>query len=467
MLNGRKSTAKFKTALEKEKNNKKRRLRMESLKKRRIFISLIVATAFLLVATIAYALLGDDDPYKYFSGVGDKFDISPDDKHFLFSNYLNGKEAIYRANGDGTDVIQLTSSETERHHAPKYSRDGKKILFLSKNSERINTLNLANQDGNQKKQLTSNNLHVSEAVFSYSGETIYYVGMPAEDFKKAEGETSKGFDLYSIEIDDGKIKRLTNKNYFEMTSLSVSPDGKEVYYNLFNGNKEIITSFSIETGLEQGKTISEVMPNDSYNFQLSPDGAKLAFTAVSKESQNGSLFEYELFLIDIEKQRTKRLTDLNSSVASPKFFHHKNQIAFLENTNWPQEPAEFDLYVLDLGTEKLQSIHLALSNQDVSHRLIDGVNQLVNGFTIAILYIILFGFLITYLYYYHSKEKSYLPVKISFSLTVVAFISSIVVAFVVDPWFGMGVGMLTAALMVCTFLVFGYAFVLNRFGKKP
>lgn len=72
---------------------------MESLKKRRLLICLIVATAFLLVATIAYALLRDDDSYKYFTGVGDEFDISPDDKHFLFSYYVDGKEGLYMANG--------------------------------------------------------------------------------------------------------------------------------------------------------------------------------------------------------------------------------------------------------------------------------------------------------------------------------------------------------------------------------
>ncbi|MEO4055148.1 DPP IV N-terminal domain-containing protein [Solibacillus sp. CAU 1738] len=439
---------------------------MESLKKRKLFIYLIVATAFLLVGTFVYALLRDDDPYKYFTGMGDEFDISPDDKHFLFSYYIDGQEGIYKANVDGTDVEQLTSSETDRHHAPKYSHDGTKIIFLSKNPEGINSLYIANEDGSQQKQLIPTSVHVSEAVFSYTGETIYYIGMPAEAFKKAEGETTEGFDLYSVNINGENIKQLTNENYFDMESLIVSHDGKAIYYRLFDMNKEKVTMYSLENKLEKEAAISEALPNDSYYIQLSPNEDKLAYTAIAEESLNSPLYEYELFIIDTEERQPKRLTDFNSSVVAPIFFHHQNQIAFLNYTNWPIDPAKNDLFVLDLGTEELQPVHMAVSNQNSSNWLIKGINQLVNGTTITVIYIIMIGLLITYLHQFHSKRKSYVPAIASLILTIIVFISSVIVAFNVDPWYGIGLGTFAAVLMGCTLLVFGYAFVLNLVGKS-
>ena len=439
---------------------------MESLKKRRLLVFSIVATALLLVATITYALLRDEDPYKYFTGIGEQFEISPDDKHFLFSYYVDGKAGLYSANVDGSDVKQITSSDTERHHAPKYSSDGTKILFLSKNADRLNSLYVANADGIQQKRLTSNNVHVSEAVFSYTGETLYYIGESAENLKKSEGEMTEGSYLYSININDKNSEKLTSKDYFYMNSLSISADGKTLYYSLFDGNKDKVTSFSLENSEEKKASITDVLPNDSYNYQLSPNEDKLAYTAVSEESQNTSLFKYELFVMDIEQRQSKRMTHLNSSVVAPRFFNHKNQIAFLEHSNWPTDPAENDLFILDLGTGDLQPVEIALSTQVSSHWFIKGINQVVNGITIAVLYIVFMGLLITYLHQYYSKRKSYIPAIVSLFLTVLVLISAIMAVVMVDPWLGMGLGMLVIALFGCTVIVFCYALVLNFVVKR-
>lgn len=439
---------------------------MESLKKRRLFVYSIVATALLLVGAITYAIVRDDDPYKYFTGMGDQFEISPDDKHFLFSYYVDGKKGIYSANMDGSDVKQITSSDTERHYAPKYSSDGTKILFLSENSGRVNSLYVANVDGSHQKQLTSNNVHVSEAIFSSTGETIYYIGEPAENLKKSEGEMTEGSYLYSININSENSEKLTTKDYFYMNSLSISADGKTLFYSLFDGHRDKVTSFSLENSEEKQTSITDVLPNDSYNFQLSPNEDKLAYTAVSEESQNTSLFKYELFVMDIEQRQPKRMTHLNSSVIASRFFNHKNQIAFLEHTNWPTDPAKNDFYILDLGTGDLQPVELALSTQVSSHWFIKGINQLVNGITIAVLYIIMIGLLITYLQQYYSKRKSYVPAIVSLFLTVIGFISSFMVTYMVDPWFGIGLGMLATGLLGCTAIVFGYALVLNFVVKR-
>ena len=53
-----------------------------------------------------------------------------------------------------------------------------------------------------------------------------------------------------------------------------------------------------------------------------------------KNRGDSSLYKYELFYTDLEENRTEQLTELQSSIVSPEFFHQSDQIAFLEYTNW-------------------------------------------------------------------------------------------------------------------------------------
>ena len=278
---------------------------MEKVKNRKVFIGLISVTFLLLIGAIIFSLLRDQDPYRYFTGMGSSFDLSPDEKHYLFSYYLDGNESIYRSNADGTEINKLTDSASERLHSPRYSSDGTKILFLAQNAERINTLYLANQNGSEQKILTSDKTHVSEAVFSVTGEEIYFVGTPADDFKKAEGETTEGYDLFVVDIASGKVEQLTNQDHFTMDFLSISEDGKEIYYSLFDGSREKVTAFSVEDGLEKEAPGSNRLPKDTYSFRYSPDGSRIAYTTVSEESQDSSCLNMSYFCLILKRDRLK------------------------------------------------------------------------------------------------------------------------------------------------------------------
>ncbi|RUL54036.1 PD40 domain-containing protein [Lysinibacillus antri] len=435
------------------------------MKKKRILISLISVTFLLLAASIVLSILRDDDPYRYFTGMGSSFDLSPNEEYYVFSYFVDGKEDIYRSTSEGTDVEKLTESASENFHSPRYSKDGTKILYLAENAEGINSLLVASQNGTGQEILTNATTHVSEAVFSNTGEEIYFFGTAAEDFKKAEGETTEGFDLFVVDIVSKEIKQLTNQDHFTMNYLSVSPDGKEIYYSLFDGNREVVTAFSLEDGSEKEAPGSTLLPDDTYSFRYSPDGKRIAYTSISKESLDSSLFKYELFLLDLENGQSKRLTNLDSSVVSPEFFKDQTQIAFLENSNWPQDPAEHTLKVIDLETEKIQSIELELPHGKSSHLLSKSIDIFANGSTVAILYVILLGLISTYLSFYHSRRRYY-PSIASVLLTVLVFISSFIVAMVVDPWYGIALGMLAAALFGCTLIIFGYTFALTFFLKR-
>ncbi|WP_029267091.1 TolB family protein [Virgibacillus alimentarius] len=433
------------------------------MQRSRLIKTLIGVVALLFVISLLYGFFRDDDPYKYFTGMGKGISISPDDQTLAFSYYTDGKEAIYTANMDGSNIEKITQSEGKRLHHPAYSLDGKHLLYLSENEDGIHSLFIANHDGSEARQLSNEDSHIKDAVFSPADETIYYIAMNAKDFKKEPGETSEGFDLFSTDLGGKEKKQLTDKDRFSMNHLSVSPDGEHVYFSAFDGNKEVLRSFSVtdekvdQTMMPRGRS----RDNSVYNAQLSPGGKKFAFTTVSEESMESSLFEYELFLMDKNSGDTKRLTDLGTAVDSPVFFHKQNKLAFLEHTNWSSEPAKYRLHTVDLDSKDIETIDLQMPNSQTSKWLAKTLDQVVNGYTLGVLYIILFG-LITLLIQAGGKRSVYLPAFISFGIAIAIFISSFVVAVIGNPWIGIGLGMLAAFVFVFSVMIWIFAIVIKR-----
>src|SRR5699024_5132769 len=194
----------------------------------------------------------------------------------------------------------------------------------------------------------------------------------------------------------------------------------------------------------------------AYHPHLLPDGQKMAFTAVSKESQKSSLFKYDLFLMDMDSEETERMTDLQAAVDSPVFFHHQDTIAFLENTTWSAEPAQYRLRTIDLQAKALSTIELDVPGSGGVDWLKRKLDQAVNIYTIAGLYTILLGLITVY---FHSKAKRiYLPVIVSLVLAVIIFVGSFVVAAMGKPWMGIGFGMLAIGVFVCSLIVLVCAF---------
>ncbi|NHM31480.1 DPP IV N-terminal domain-containing protein [Neobacillus terrae] len=435
------------------------------MKKKRTLGSLNAVASILVVVSLIFNFLLEKDAYRYFNGLDSQFDLSPDDQNILFSYFTGGDEAIYESNSDGKNVRKLAESETERLHDPRYSSDGKKLLYLSQNSQQLNSLVVADRDGSNPNTLTTKKLHVSEAVFSKSGQTIYFIAIPAKDYKKAEGETKEGADLYSISVKGGKPKQLTNLDHFSMNSLSLSPNGKDVYYALDDTSRAKLTSFSIEKNAEVDVNIPSGMPSEAYSIRMSPNGENIAYTAIAKESRNSSLYEYELFLMDMATGKTKRMTDLNTSVGNPKFFHGKNQIAFLEQTNWADTPEKYDFFIQDLDSKKLKPIAFSIPGQKPIPWFLYGMSQLANGTTAAVLYLLLVCFITTYLYLYHPK-RTYLPAKVNFGLGIIGVVSSFIVALISNPWFGIAIGGVSAFIMGAAILAFAFAYLLKRIGER-
>ncbi|GAA0440741.1 hypothetical protein GCM10008983_17240 [Lentibacillus halophilus] len=435
------------------------------MKNNRILLSITGIVAFLFIASVVYSIMNENDPYEYYTGLGDSISISPDDTTLAFSYYMNGNEAIYKGDIESKNVERITDPEEEDHRKPLFSPDGEGLLYVASNSDGVQTMYYRpDLDKDKTIQLTKAATHVFSAAISPDGSKVYYVAMPSDDFLKPEGEQENGADLYSVNINGSQPQKLTDKDAFAMTELSISDDGTTLYYTAFHDGKQQLFSYNIDNGTES-LFLQEHTSDGIYHPVLSPDENRLAYTAVADKSENGT-FQYELFLMDISNGDSKRLTDYNASVTSPSFFHDndKTRIAFLAETNWPSEPSAYQIMTISYDGEDATPVELDLpeSSNDIQPGAI--ADKLVNAITMSGLYVLLFSLLTVY--YHSASNKTYFPAILSAILTGIVFLSSFATAAFYNAWAGIGLFMLVVMLVGCTTVIFMFALIYSKFVKR-
>lgn len=74
---------------------------------------------------------GPPQPLIVGPGVDDGPEYSPDGRHLYFNSTRSGTMALWRANADGSDPVQLTHDPARRDWFPHLSPDGKWIVYVS------------------------------------------------------------------------------------------------------------------------------------------------------------------------------------------------------------------------------------------------------------------------------------------------------------------------------------------------
>jgi Tol biopolymer transport system component/tRNA A-37 threonylcarbamoyl transferase component Bud32 len=141
--------------------------------------------------------------------------FSPDGARILFSSTRTGQQAIWRADRDGSNQIQLVSSDGIRYGSARWSPDGQSIVFDG--SSRGNSdLYLASSEGGSPQQLTSGPASDFRPSFSHNGQWIYF------------GSNRSGNEqIWRMPAKGGDPVRLTRKGGHEPFE---SADGTTLYY---------------------------------------------------------------------------------------------------------------------------------------------------------------------------------------------------------------------------------------------
>jgi TolB protein len=132
--------------------------------------------------------------------------FSPDGKQIVFCSNRSGNLELYIMDADGSNVRQLTHAPGCYNGGPFFSPDGKRVIFRSDRKKKDHLqLYVINADGSGEKALTDNLEWVYWAPYWYKdGKHIIYT---AADHSNPAARPN--YDLYWMNIDTGKITRIT------------------------------------------------------------------------------------------------------------------------------------------------------------------------------------------------------------------------------------------------------------------
>jgi Tol biopolymer transport system component len=208
----------------------------------------------------------------------------------------SGKGAkLYVVGEDGTGKRRLTKSAFSESQ-PAYSRDGKKIAFVSirGTNEDIYTMNA---DGTGVRRLTTHSAGDTAPAFSPDGRRIAFVSLRSGNYK-----------LFVMNADGSNERQLTRTaNWVIDSSPSWSPDGRWIAFTsnrLKDGNPEI---FKVRpdgtrvTRLTFTDTPGELSPDDGFP-EWSRDGRSILFAS----TRHGA--EHDLYVMNADGKNVRHIT---------------------------------------------------------------------------------------------------------------------------------------------------------------
>ncbi|MBS1508379.1 MAG: PD40 domain-containing protein [Bacteroidetes bacterium] len=178
----------------------------------------------------------------------ESLDISPDDKRILLLSARHGVTCIFEIRIDGgSPRLIMKSSNEELYSNPRYSPDGQRIVFIKHSKSKFweGSVFICNIDGTGVEELTQGGEFVTEALFTAHGNQVLYCSSQQYNTSKKKGTTTvRGFDIYSISLNDRKVSKLSSLNATGIDNLTEIND-KYLLFHL-NGKKSGIFSFEKE-----------------------------------------------------------------------------------------------------------------------------------------------------------------------------------------------------------------------------
>jgi Tol biopolymer transport system component len=247
--------------------------------------------------------------------------IAPDNSHIIYaSTHLGGEECppkpdmskgyvwalyetfdIFRADPDGSNILQLTDTEGYDAEAV-YSPKGDKIIFTSVRDGDLDLYTM-NPDGSGVERITNEVGYDGGAFFSLDGEWIVWrASRPAGD------ELTDYLDLLQIGL--------------------IRPSKLDIYIMNLNDREPI-----------------RITDNGAANFgpYFHPDGKRIIFCSNMADSTGRN---FDLFLADIETKEIERVTYNETFDGFPMFSHDGKKLVFASNRN-NAVPFETNIFVAD------------------------------------------------------------------------------------------------------------------------
>jgi Tol biopolymer transport system component len=236
------------------------------------------------------------------------FDVSPTGEQIVFAA-ADGD--LYLLSLKTPGVTRLTNTKATES-SPAFSPDGSSIVYASEVSgDKGTALFVRSLDGKRVQQVTQpKGRSDADPVYAPDGKQIAFVAAHRYRPYSMGGWTWDNYDVYLMQADGSRLRRLTRANYYQAASPNITPDGKSVLYaadvpydreffdNSMGGS--MTTILEVDASGSKAPRLLVPLPKPKMNFgawasapHLSRDGGTITFIGDRKQP-----FNYDVYLMN-------------------------------------------------------------------------------------------------------------------------------------------------------------------------
>jgi dipeptidyl aminopeptidase/acylaminoacyl peptidase len=291
-----------------------------------------------------------DDLFK-FKRVSDP-QISPDGKWVVYTvgtvdDVKTDKTSsnLWLASTDGKTRRQLTTT-AKKDRQPRWTPDGKSILFVSTRSGSAQLWIIA-MDGGEARQLTTISTDVSDPTWSRDGKRIAFVSAVWPEFSAKPFKESDKLNKEKIDEQEASpVKaRVFKRLFFRHWDDYVEDKRQHLFVCEFAGGK-IGEPRDVTPGDYDGFPTSTTFAT-SVDYTFSPDGQYLLFTSPPHEHEAWST-NYDIWRVAIDgKGKPENLTKDNKAAdGGPQFSPDGKQLAYRAQKKAGYEADRWELMIV-------------------------------------------------------------------------------------------------------------------------
>jgi Tol biopolymer transport system component len=190
------------------------------------------------------------------------------------------------------ELTNLTNGQLLGCVEPRWSPDGKRLIFHGYKEPGSSYIYIINSDGTDLRQITKG----QTPDWSYNGQEIAFV------YEKC---------IYVMNVNDGKMRKIMDEGLAFKYVLSVRwcPDSKKILFVVITpiGAEKPAQTVDIYTVDSDGNNLQLVMKDTfSRSWCWSPDGQKIA---IDDTKQNESSDKSRIWIMDSDGKNLQRLTN--------------------------------------------------------------------------------------------------------------------------------------------------------------
>jgi Tol biopolymer transport system component len=279
----------------------------------------------------------------------------------------DGKSLVYSARKGSNCFLyrrDLTSGETERvtkaengcETEPAFSVDGKMFAFVrSPSAAKKGAIILSTVDGQEKELVSAENDNLSPQFVAGSDTIIFLRSGAFEHYSPIVGNRRHKFDLFAVSSTNRKVVQLTNQRFYEITKLSVAPNGRRVVFSTTAYPQgDLFRILPVNDAKEAARDLQPRVPNAPtgepviYDATWLSDSESMVFKAASLKPPSSN-FDYNIYLLS-KNGEIEKLTDVTGLMDDLAVSPDSSKIVFLKDGA---------VYLLDLRSK--QTTKLAIT----------------------------------------------------------------------------------------------------------